>query len=113
MYTKEKINDWLQRLIDAKTTVITLLGITTNETVLNVFWDEWSELEGKLRQCNIQTFGKSIPDIKKMLLPTLLLIFFSSCQTQQREQSITQYETQTAIEAIHNAEKDRLTYSHA
>lgn len=63
---KQKINQWIDKLIETRQTVITLLGITDNEMVLDVFWNEWSALECRLRQYNIQTFGKTPEEIEKL-----------------------------------------------
>ena len=68
MYTKENVNKWLNEAISLKQTVITILGITDNEMVIDSSWNAWVEVETRLAKLGVHCFGKSIPDIEKMLL---------------------------------------------
>ncbi len=113
MIESKAVQEEIKTLIALKNITIPMFesDITAKTSVSQRLFNDLVKVEERLI-INYQIFlqGRSVEYLKSLLAATLFLIFFSSCQTQQREQSITQAETQTAIEAIHNAEKDRVRY---
>ncbi len=111
MIESKPVQEEIRTLISLKNIVIPMLehDITAKTSVAQRLFNDLVKVEERLI-CNYQIFiqGRSVDYLKSLLVSTLFLIFLSSCQTQQREQIVTQAENQTAIESIHSAEKDRV-----